>query len=90
MGARQSQRTRSLYLAEHFDMGRSDVGSPDYGSLLYDTIMHIPPTPRFHSYTPTLDFIFDFALWIFGFGCAMGESLWRKYERDYDKDDHVA
>jgi len=61
----------------------------NYGSLLYDAIMHNPPPPRFHSYTPTLDFVFDFALWIFGFGYGMGESMWRKHERDYRKDDHV-
>ena len=60
------------------------------GSFLYDTIMQKPYTPFPIFPSPVWNFIFLLVLWIFGFGYGMGEMLWQKQERDYQKDDHVA
>jgi len=61
-----------------------------FGIFLYDAIMHKPYVAPFQIWSPVLDFVFDVALWIFGFGYVMGESIWQKHERDFHKDDHVA
>ena len=44
----------------------------------------------FQIWSPAVDFIVDLALWLFGFGYVMGESIWQKQERDFHKEDHVA
>jgi hypothetical protein len=61
-----------------------------FGIRLYDAIMHKPYTAPLQIWSPALDFVFDSVLWIFGFGYLMGEYFWRKHERDFHKDDHVA
>jgi hypothetical protein len=61
-----------------------------FGPFLYDAIMHKPYVAPFQIWSPALDFVSDMVWWIFGFGYLMGELMWRKHERDYDKDDHVA
>jgi hypothetical protein len=84
-------RGRARYIIRSFlSWGVPMWVAQTFGPLLYDAIMHKPHTPPFLIWSPALDFVFDMVLWIFGFGYLMGESMWRKHERDYDKDDHVA
>ena len=58
-----------------------------FGTLIYDAVLHKSYVTPFQIWSPTADFIFDFALWVLGFGYVMGESIWQKQERDYQKDD---
>jgi hypothetical protein len=36
---------------------------------------------------PVANVLFLVMFWIFGFGYLMGEGLWRKHERDYQKNE---
>ena len=61
------------------------------GQFLFDTLRHQPYAPFQIFPSPVASFIFDLAFWIFGFGYLMGESMWQKHEREFQKgDDHVA
>ena len=60
-----------------------------FGTFIYDAVLHKSYVTPFQIWSPAVDFIFDLAVWVFGFGYLMGESLWRKQERDYHRDDHV-
>ena len=62
----------------------------EFGTLIYDAVMHKSYVAPFQIWSPVADFIFDLTLWVFGFGYVMGESIWQKQERDYRKDDRVA
>ena len=59
------------------------------GTFLFDVVTH----KSFALYPifpwPVVNFVFFAVFWIFGFGYVMGEMIWQKQERDYQKDDHV-
>ncbi len=53
---------------------------------LYDIIKHQPHTPLY-MWSPLWDNIFDFGLWVFGFGYMTGSMNWSYHESEYHLDD---
>lgn len=62
----------------------------EFGTFIYDAVMHRSYVAPFQIWSPAADFVFYVALWVFGFGFAMAESNWQRRERDYGKDDPAA
>lgn len=57
----------------------------NYGPRLFDVVIHKQYIPAPPIWSPTMDFIFDLALWVFAFGYVIGDGMWYKNERHYAK-----
>jgi len=88
------ERVRSRVRARYILRGILFYGVPmwfvqTFGIMIYHVIMHEPYVSHFQNMSSVVIFGIELALWIFGFGAMMGESLWQKRELNHREDDRL-